>query len=120
MRFMHIADVHLGAAPDHGYPWAKARGKELWEGFRRCIADANEKKVDLLLIAGDLFDRRPEIKELNEVNYLFSTLEKTVVVLIAGNRDYLEPSSPYLTYQWNENVITIFSWAGGAGFAFRN
>ena len=77
MRFMHIADVHLGAAPDHGYPWAKARGKELWEGFRRCIADANEKKVDLLLIA--------------------------------GNRDYLEPSSPYLTYQWNENVITIFS-----------
>ena len=67
MRFMHIADVHLGAAPDHGYPWAKARGKELWEGFRRCIADANEKKVDLLLIAGDLFDRRPEIKELNEV-----------------------------------------------------
>ena len=52
MRFMHIADVHLGAAPDHGYPWAKARGKELWEGFRRCIADANEKKVDLLLIAG--------------------------------------------------------------------
>ncbi len=109
MRFMHIADVHLGAAPDHSYPWAKARGKELWEGFRRCIADANEKKVDLLLIAGDLFDRRPEIKELNEVNYLFSTLEKTVVVLIAGNRDYLEPASPYLTYQWNENVITIFS-----------
>ena len=32
-----------------------------------------------------------------------------MVVLIAGNRDYLEPSSPYLTYQWNENVITIFS-----------
>ena len=32
-----------------------------------------------------------------------------MAVLIAGNRDYLEPSSPYLTYQWNENVITIFS-----------
>ena len=89
MRFMHIADADtLGAAPDHGYPWAKARGKELWEGFRRCIADANEKKVDLLLIAGDLFDRRPEIKELNEVkSTCFPTLEKTVVVLIAGNRD---------------------------------
>lgn len=109
MRFMHIADVHLGAAPDHGYSWAKARGKELWEGFRQCIADANERKIDLLLIAGDLFDRKPEVKELNEVNYLFSTLEKTVVVLIAGNRDYLEPSSPYLTYEWNENVITMFS-----------
>lgn len=109
MRFMHIADVHLGAAPDHGFPWAKGRGKELWESFKSCIEAANEKKVDLLLIAGDLFHRQPEVKELNEVNYLFSTLEKTMVVLIAGNHDYLQPSSPYLNYPWNENVITMFS-----------
>lgn len=108
MRFMHIADVHLGAAPDHGFLWAKDRGRELWESFRRCIADANEKKVDLLLIAGDLFHRQPELQELKEVNYLFSTLEKTVVVLIAGNHDYLKPSSPYLKFSWNENVICLF------------
>lgn len=109
MRFMHIADVHLGAAPDHGYLWAKDRGRELWESFRRCIQDANEKKVDLLLIAGDLFHRQPEASELREVNYLFSTLERTVVVLIAGNHDYLKPSSPYLDFPWNENVICLFS-----------
>lgn len=109
MRFMHIADVHLGAAPDHGYLWAKDRGRELWESFRRCIQDANEKKVDLLLIAGDLFHRQPELQELKEVNYLFSTLEKTIVVLIAGNHDYLKPSSPYINFLWNENVICLFS-----------
>lgn len=109
MRFMHIADVHLGAAPDHGFLWAKDRGREIWESFRQCIADANEKKVDLLLIAGDLFHRQPELQELKEVNYLFSTLEKTVVVLIAGNHDYLKPSSLYLSFQWNENVICLFS-----------
>ena len=109
MRFMHIADVHLGAAPDHGFVWSKDRGRELWESFRKCISDANEKKVDLLLIAGDLFHRQPEPQELKEVNYLFSTLEKTVVVLIAGNHDYLKPSSPYLNFPWNENVICLFS-----------
>ena len=109
MRFMHIADVHLGAAPDHGFLWAKDRGRELWESFRRCIADANEKKVDLLLIAGDLFHRQPELQELREVNYLFSTLERTIVVLIAGNHDYLKLSSPYRTFPWNENVICLFS-----------
>ncbi len=109
MRFMHIADVHLGAAPDHGFLWAKDRGREIWESFRRCIADANEKKVDLLLIAGDLFHRQPELSELREVNYLFSTLERTIVVLIAGNHDYLKPSSPYLKFPWNENVICLFS-----------
>ncbi len=109
MRFMHVADVHLGAAPDRGYPWAKDRGQELWESFRRCIAAANEKKVDLLLIAGDLFHRQPEVKELNEINYLFSTLERTAVVLAAGDADYLQPSSPYAEYPWNENVIGLFS-----------
>lgn len=109
MRFMHMADVHLGAAPDHGFVWAKERGREIWESFRRAIADANEKKVDLLLIAGDLFHREPEMQELNEVNYLFSTLEKTMVILMAGNHDYLKPGSPYLNYKWNENVICLFA-----------
>lgn len=109
MRFMHIADVHLGAAPDHGFVWAKDRGREIWESFRNCISDANEKKVDLLLIAGDLFHRQPELSELREVNYLFSTLEKTIVVLIAGNHDYIKPASPYLDFQWNENVVCLFA-----------
>lgn len=109
MRFMHIADVHLGAAPDHGYVWSKDRGRELWETFRQCIADANEKKVDLLLIAGDLFHRQPQPRELKEVNYLFSTLENTVVALIAGNHDCLSPGSAYLNYPWNENVVCLFS-----------
>lgn len=109
MRFMHIADVHLGAAPDSGYSWAKDRGRELWDSFQRCIEDANEKKVDLLLIAGDLFHRQPTLQELREVDYLFSTLEKTLVVLIAGNHDYLKPSSPYLSFQWSSNVVCLFS-----------
>jgi DNA repair exonuclease SbcCD nuclease subunit len=106
---MHIADVHLGAAPDHGFLWARDRGRELWESFRRCIQDANEKKIDLLLIAGDLFHRQPEVQELQEVNYLFSTLEQTIVVLMAGNHDYLARTSPYLDFPWNENVICLFS-----------
>ncbi len=109
MRFMHIADVHLGASPDHDYAWAKDRGRELWDTFRECIDDANEKKVDLLLIAGDLFHRQPTSRELQEVNYLFSTLENTIVVLMAGNHDYLTKDSLYLTFPWNENVICLFS-----------
>ncbi len=109
MRFMHIADVHLGAAPDRGYVWSKDRGREIWDTFRQCIEDAAEKKVDLLLIAGDLFHRQPEVRELQEVNYLFSTLEHTIIVLMAGNHDYLAKGSPYLDFQWNENVICLFS-----------
>ena len=109
MRFMHIADVHLGAAPDSGFPWSKDRGREIWESFRRCIEQANEKKVELLLIAGDLFHRQPTVQELREVNYLFSTLAGTMVVLIAGNHDYIKASSPYRDFPWNKNVTCLFS-----------
>ena len=109
MRFIHIADVHLGAAPEAGFPWAKDRGKELWDTFRSCIRDANEKKADLLLIAGDLFHHEPTLAQLKEVNYLFSTLEKTLVVLIAGNHDFLRKGSPYEEFRWNKNVVCLFS-----------
>ncbi|MCD8023031.1 MAG: DNA repair exonuclease [Lachnospiraceae bacterium] len=109
MRLMHIADVHLGAAPDHGYVWSKDRGRELWETFRQCISDANEKKVDLLLIAGDLFHRQPQARELKEVNYLFSTLENTVVALIAGSHDDLMTGSAYLDDPGNQIVVCLFS-----------
>ena len=38
MRFIHLADVHLGAVPDRGCPWSDKRENEIWETFRRVIA----------------------------------------------------------------------------------
>ena len=31
MRFIHLADVHLGAVPDRGCPWSDKRENEIWE-----------------------------------------------------------------------------------------
>ena len=73
MKFVHIADVHLGAAPDKGFPWSEEREKEIWESFQKVIRQVGRIRADLLLIAGDLFHRQPLRKELKEVNYLFST-----------------------------------------------
>ena len=39
MRFIHIADVHLGMQPDAGFPWSEERGEAIWESFRRIIRD---------------------------------------------------------------------------------
>lgn len=109
MRFMHMADVHLGAAPDGRAGWSETRKKEIWETFRSSIEDARREQVDLLLIAGDLFHRQPLLEELKEVNYLFSTLPGTRVVLMAGNHDYLQPASNYLNFPWSRNVVCLFS-----------
>ena len=65
------------------------------------------KHVEMLLIAGDLFHRQPLRRELKELDYLFSKLTMTQVVIIAGNHDYLKRDSYYRTFRWSENVHMI-------------
>lgn len=65
------------------------------------------EKIDLLLIAGDLFHRQPLLRELKEVNYLFSKLTATQVVIIIGNHDYLKKDSHYYTFPWVNHVHVL-------------
>lgn len=104
MKFIHIADVHLGAEPDAGRAYSEGRLQELWDTFSNVIELCEREQIDLLLIAGDLFHRQPLLRELKEVNSLFSTLSVTQVILIAGNHDYVKRDSYYRTFQWNHNV----------------
>lgn len=104
MKFIHIADVHLGATPDSHMPWGLAREKEIWESFRKIITICNENKVDLLFIAGDLFHRQPLVRELKEVNYCFGQLETAQVVMMAGNHDYISARSNYKGFAWDSHV----------------
>ena len=109
MRFIHTADIHLGASPDAGSAYTRKRSEELWDSLSRLIDVCEVKKVDLLLIAGDMFHRQPLLRELKELDYLFSKLTHTKVVFIVGNHDYLKPSSYYLTYKWESQVYPILS-----------
>lgn len=108
MKFIHIADVHLGAEPDAGAAYSAKRPEELWETFAAVTEICEKEKTDLLLIAGDLFHRQPLKRELREVNYYFSRLSHTKVVLIAGNHDYLKPDSSYRSFAWSSNVYPLF------------
>lgn len=109
MKFIHSGDIHLGAAPDSGRPWAEGRDKEIWNTFGRLIERVNEEDADLLILAGDLFHRQPLMRELKEVNSMFASLERAKVVLIAGNHDCVRRDSYYRTFEWNENVFFIGS-----------
>lgn len=105
MKFLHIADVHLGIAPDAGKSWSLRRQQDIWDSFREVLAVAEREKVDLVLIAGDLFHRQPLMRELKQVNELFGGLTRTKVALIAGNHDYMHPRSNYRGFSFAENVI---------------
>ena len=105
MRFIHTGDIHLGANPESKRNWAIHRGDEIWNTFERLIKKIKMDPVDLLIIAGDLFHRQPLLRELKEVDYLFSTIPDTTVVLCAGNHDAIKKGSFYRDFKWSKNVI---------------
>lgn len=109
MKFIHIADIHLGATPDATMPWGSQREKELWRSFENIILRCNEDKIDLLLIAGDLFHRQPLLRELKEVNYILGKLITTKVVIMAGNHDFMGARSHYQGFEWCEGVYMFSS-----------
>ena len=69
MRFIHMADVHLGVQPDKGKPWSEARQQEIKDTFVKVIENAEAKQVDLLLIAGDLFHMPPSEGMLRIISF---------------------------------------------------
>ena len=83
MKFIHVSDVHLGIKPDEGKPWSEKRAQDIWDSFAEVIGAAVELKPDFLLISGDLFHAQPLKKELREVNYLFSRIPQTKIILMA-------------------------------------
>lgn len=117
MKFIHIADVHLGAEPEGLKAGSKTRGKEIWDTLEQVLHVCEWEEIDLLLIAGDLFHRQPLLRELKELNFLFSKLTKTEVVFVVGNHDYLKPDSYYHTFVWNENAHPLLNGhKGGVDF----
>ncbi len=74
------------------------------ETLRRICETAHERYVDLLIIAGDLFDRAIPTAAVRMQARGALADAGVPVLLIPGNHDPLEPGSPYLIDQWPGNV----------------
>ena len=68
------------------------------------IDACNEKEIDLLLIAGDLFDRPPSGQILTGQQSCPAGINATEVVMIAGASDYITEDSPWKRYPWQSWV----------------
>lgn len=107
MKFMHIADVHLGVIPDKGKSWSEQRSQEIRNSFQLILEMAKKEKIDLLLIAGDLFHFPPTIAMLKELDAQLSELENVTTILIAGNHDYRAPGSPLDRYEFQSDTVCL-------------
>lgn len=85
VKFAHIADAHLGG-------WKQQPLQELnFQSFRKAIETCIKERVELVVIAGDLFDNAfPPIDILKETFAEFKKLKDSGIpcFLIAGSHDY--------------------------------
>ncbi len=98
LRLLQTADVHLGARhADLGEQAAAQRDRQ-FAAFRATIDLAIEEKIDLVLIAGDLFDsntqpRRSVERVAAELHRLVEARIRTV--MIPGTHDVYDHASIY-------------------------
>lgn len=90
MRLLHLADTHLGAhLPAWGAPRGWHRSQDHERAWARALAPAREERVDAVIHAGDLFDRRdPNPGLVRHVGDTLADVARRIpVFLIPGNHD---------------------------------
>jgi len=100
---LHTADFHLGKSFSALPPERAAqRRADLLATLRRVCQCARDERVQLLCVAGDLFDHAPTPSLLAITRQALAEAE-VPVLLIPGNHDPLEENGAYMG-RWPENV----------------
>lgn len=90
IRLLHLADVHLGKTFRMLGQRGSAQRRAIKGAFERAVGVALERKVHLVLIAGDLFDNpRPSDSLVEFVGTQLRQLDGAGIptILLAGNHD---------------------------------
>ena len=108
LTFLHAADFHLDS------PFAAlradkaaARRRESRDSLLRLADYVNEHHVDLVLLAGDLFDSVSPYRETGELVARALGRMRARVFAAPGNHDWYAPGSPWDTIAKMDNV-TVF------------
>jgi exonuclease SbcD len=101
LRLLHTADVHLGARHADLGDAASAQRERQFAAFAASVDLALAEKVDLFLVAGDLFDSN--VQPRRSVERVAAELARLVgarirTVLIPGTHDVYDRSSVYRAY----------------------
>lgn len=105
VKILHAADFHLDSpfralTPEQ----ARQRRGEGRDAMMRLASFANAGDVDLVLLAGDLFDRGEIYRETAQMLPRALGEIHGRVFIAPGNHDYWEPSGPYGSLNWPGNV----------------
>lgn len=104
-HFIHAADFHLDSAFGAlTAQQAAARRRESRELAFRLANYVNSHNIDLVLLAGDLFDSAGAFRETGEQLAAALGQMQARVFVAPGNHDWAGPGSPWDTAAWPDNV----------------
>ncbi len=113
VKVLHTSDIHLEKQLlNSTYPseYAVSRRNELWETTKKILDYSEINQVDLVLIAGDLFESEYFLLgELYKLYDLFSRYENLRIVILTGNHDSFSNNSIYRQLQAPKNVHLLCS-----------
>ena len=110
VKILHCADIHIGAAQSFLGTLAQKRKYEVLMTFEKIIDMANENGVEIIAIAGDLFDSNNIEKSfVDAVFNKIASVPNIKTVLICGNHDPLDSTSPFVSYKLPENLYVLGS-----------
>jgi DNA repair exonuclease SbcCD nuclease subunit len=101
LRLLHTADVHLGARHADLGDAAAAQRERQFAAFRATVDLALAEKVDLVVVAGDLFDSNVQPRRsVERVGAELARLAQGRIrtVLVPGTHDVYDRSSVYRAY----------------------
>ena len=106
LRFIHAADFHLDSAfTGLNEQQARQRRQESRDLTRRMVEYANDHGVQLMLLAGDLFDSDSIYGQTAEELAAALAEFRGHVVIAPGNHDCYTAASPYARTLWPDNVL---------------
>jgi len=89
MKIIHCADIHIGSVMQNlSTDKSKLRKRELLDTFFRMIEFAKENKVEIVIIAGDLFDKNIIARSIKkEILEVISDCINIDFLFLTGNHD---------------------------------
>lgn len=108
VKILHCADLHIGAAESSLGTLADSRRAETLITFENIIKLASDSGVDILLIAGDLFNSNNIESSFTErVFECFSSIPNIKIVYAAGNHDPLNADSVFTKRTLPPNLYVL-------------
>ena len=108
VKILHCADLHIGAAESSLGTLADSRRAETLITFENIIKLASDSSVDILLIAGDLFNSNNIESSFTErVFECFSSIPNIKIVYAAGNHDPLNADSVFTKRTLPPNLYVL-------------